>query len=78
MKRLIAITNGDLEYDNINVDISNPQDMILLKSLDGAEVRTNTCPMCKYSPLIIHEGYKICKNCGGVYKNFKENIYMIK
>jgi len=78
MKRLIAITNGDLEYVNIEVSPNNGEDLIRLKRFDSADVKTNTCPQCDYSPLDNQEGYKVCKNCGAAYKIFNDIVYLVK
>lgn len=77
MKRLTAITNGDLEYTNVSVDVSRGEGLSLLKELDSAEVKTNTCPYCTYSPLENEEGLKVCKNCGSAYKIFNDNVYIV-
>jgi len=78
MKRLVAITNGDLEYMDISVDVTKGEDMILLKTLDSTNVKTGICPQCKYSPLDEQEGYKVCKNCGSAYKIFENDVYLVK
>lgn len=78
MKRLVAITNGDLEYMDITVDPNKGEDLILLKTLDATQVKTNTCPECQYSPLDDREGYMVCKNCGSAYKIFDNEVYLVK
>lgn len=78
MKRLVAITNGELEYMDISVDTKEAEDMILLKALDATEVKTGTCPQCDYSPLDNQEGYLVCKNCGCAYKVFDNEVYIVK
>ena len=78
MKRLVAITNGDLKYKDLDVDVTNAEDMMLLKTLDSTNVKTGTCPQCTYSPLEKKDGYKICKNCGATYKIFNNEVYLVK
>jgi uncharacterized protein YbaR (Trm112 family) len=78
MKRLIAITNGDLKYEDIDVDISKAEDMTMLKTLDSTNVKTGICPQCTYSPLEKKEGYLICKNCGAAYKIFDNQVYLVR
>lgn len=77
MKRLVAITNGDLEYVDIDVIPNQGEDLIELKSFDSTDVKTNTCPECKYSPLVNKEGFKVCKNCGSAYKVFDNKVYLV-
>ena len=72
MKRLVAITNGDLEYIDVEINPLDGEDMIPLKELDSSDVKNYRCPECKYSPLTDKEGYLVCKNCGTAYKIFDE------
>lgn len=78
MKRLIAITNGELADDEITLTPMDGEEMIKLKTLDATQVKTNTCPQCQYSPLENQEGYKVCKNCGMAYKIFNDEVFVIK
>ena len=78
MKRLVAITNGDLEYVNVEVNPNDGENLLPLKKLDSADVKNNRCPECKYSPLEEQEGYLICKNCGNAYKVFDNQVFLVK
>ena len=78
MKRLVAITNGDLKYIDVEINPLDGEDMIPLKELDSADVKNYRCPECEYSPLTDKEGYLVCKNCGTAYKIFDDVVYVVQ
>lgn len=75
-KRLIkAITNGELADVNVDFNVNDAEHMIPLKSLDSADVKTDTCPECRYSPLSRKDGIKFCKSCGATFKIFNGEVF---
>ena len=77
-RKLLAITNGALEDLQIDITPSKAEELIPLKTLDSAQVKSNKCPNCKYSPLDKMEGYHVCKNCGYAYKVFDNKVYIVE
>jgi Zn finger protein HypA/HybF involved in hydrogenase expression len=78
-KRLIkmSITNGDLDDIQVELTPEDADNMIKLKKLDAADVRTGTCPECKYSPLSKKDGIIYCKNCGSAFKIMNNDAFEI-
>lgn len=69
MKRLIkkSTDNGSLTIKE-PVELELMDNMTQLNELSGADVRNDRCPLCKYNPLERDDGFKLCPNCGAIYK----------
>ena len=78
MKRLVSISEGELEHVQVDIVPTQHSDMILLKSLDGGDVKNGRCPSCKYAPLDKQHGYYLCKNCHSLYKVYDDNVYLVQ
>ena len=74
VKRL-AITNGELDDVEVTLTPNAVEETVELKQLDAANVRSSTCPQCKYSPLDKQDGLIFCKSCGSTYKVVDDAVY---
>ena len=55
----------------------NTSNMDLLNELDEADDRHERCPICRGS-LVRKKGFKVCVNCGSVYKIMSGKCYSVR
>ena len=80
MRRLKKLSTmpGELDYVEVELEHSDAEDMIELKELDAAQVKTELhCIECGYEPLKTQEGIIYCQKCGTSYKVFQNKVFEI-
>lgn len=82
MKRLIKKSENINTFDNDCIkdqseDFEDMSNLEELSELSEADIRHERCPKCKYNPLKLDNGFKICPRCDSTYKMLDGTGYIV-